>query len=100
MTVADLIILPGILIGAFLGVVLVVIVKVAGNMISRQRAQKAAAQIPDALLRQQAMVIQDTIYELEANRLSYTEFPKELKDRLIDAHAAWADPQERKGIRR
>ena len=97
----QLVIVPAILVGLFLAGVFLLMLKITRSWVSMNSATKRAAQVPEKLLSQQAMVIQDTIYELEANKLSYTGFPVELKDRLIDAHASWANsPRERKGITR
>jgi hypothetical protein len=99
MTVAQLVILPGILIAVFLGVILWLLGKPVRSKISMMTAEKAAAEAPPALLRQQALAIMDVIAEIETNQLSYTAFPEKLKTELLDAHAAWSDPQG-KGKRR
>jgi hypothetical protein len=96
MTVFQLIILPGLLTGAFLLGVLWLLAKITRMKLAMMKAAKAADEVSPALLREQGAVISDVIYELEANKLSYTGFPVELKDRLIDVHGKWA--VRRKGI--
>lgn len=97
MTVADLVILPGILVAAFLGAILWVILRLANRKIRLMRAGQTAAEVPVRLLGQQALIVSDVINELEVNHLSYTGFPPELKDRLLDLHAEWMNAR-RKGI--
>jgi hypothetical protein len=94
----QLIILPVILVALFLGGIFWVVARLALASLATMRAEKAAAEVPVNLLRKQADTIDNVISELEANKLSYEYFPKELYDRLIDVHAEWADPSS-KGIR-
>lgn len=93
MTVADLVILPGILVAAFLGAILWVILRLANRKIRLMKAEQAKAEVPVTLLRQQALIIQDVICETESD----PGFPPELKNRLTDAHGAWTDSL-RKGM--
>lgn len=100
MTAFQLIIIPAIIVAAFLGWMGVLITRLVCHKIVLMNAQRRQAQAPIELLGVQAHVIYDVINELEINRLSYTAFPKELKEELIDAHGAWADSTGKRKITR
>jgi hypothetical protein len=95
MTVFDVVILPGILIALFLGGVLGLLGWAMKTHIRQVKAQTTAAAIPAGLLQLQAIAIQDTVAELETNKLTYgSVFPPEIQAELLDAHRAWADSQK------
>jgi hypothetical protein len=89
MTVFDLIIVPAILIASlFLGVFWL-ISKLVRAKVGMMNAERRASEVSPELLSQQGEVIYDVIAELEANKISYQDFPPELETRLMEAHHAW-----------
>jgi hypothetical protein len=90
MTLGELVILPGILLAAFLLFLSWLAARFTGNRIAVMKARKAAAAIPVALLRQQAEVIAAVIAE---NPFLAEE---ELRSELLSAHQAWQDYNGRK----
>ena len=85
MTLAQLVIIPGILLTLFLAAALFVLGRWAASGIRRNRVAEARDRIPRQLLAEQSALIADIIAELETNQLS--SLSAELRDRLFTTYS-------------
>jgi hypothetical protein len=94
-TLAQLVIVPGILLGAFLGVLTLLAARLTARWLRVLAARRAAAALPvqqyralQQLARQQGYVIDSVISELAARPATYETFPQDVREALYAAHEA------------
>ena len=95
MTLAQLVIVPGILLALFLGRPLVLAARLTARWLRVLAARRAAAALPleqhralQQLARQQGYVIDSVISEFAARPATYETFPQDVREALYAAHEA------------
>jgi hypothetical protein len=95
MTLAQLVIVPGILLALFLGGLLVLASRLTAAWLRVLKARRTAAAIPAVrhrglqyLAQQQGDAIAGVITELDSHRATYETFPQDVREALYAAHTA------------
>ena len=86
MTLAQLVVVPGILLALLAGAIIFLLARLANSKLATMAAERRAIEAPMKIIREQEDAISAMITAIETDPLVKDAVPVELQERLIKAH--------------